>query len=68
MTMRVHEIYRLTTQNFPLRLLHLSKLSNEVPESRFGGACVWGKNPHLVQSRGPVLVSGQHAPNDFVFY
>lgn len=49
-----------------VRLLDLSELREEVPESALGNDIVWCKDAHAVELWGWVGVRGQKAPNDLV--
>lgn len=59
--------YHVQADDFTVRLLDLSELHQEVPETRLRNHGVWRKDPHSVQLGRWVCLGGQMAANDLVF-
>lgn len=49
-------------------LLELLQLTKEIPETGLGDDSVGGEDPHFVERSLWLLLCGQFAPDDFVFF
>lgn len=58
--------YHIKTDNLSVRLLDLSELHQEIPESRFGNNIVRGEYKHAIKLWGGVCLCWQMTPNDLV--
>ena len=63
----VCEAYLVEWDNLAIRLLDLSQLSEEIPESWLGDNIIGSEDAHPVELGGRVGLAGQMAPDDLVF-
>jgi hypothetical protein len=63
----VRNTYHIQANDLAVRLLDLSELHQEVPETRLCNHGVWCKDSHPVQLWRWVCLGGQMAANDLVF-
>lgn len=64
---QVEESYLVDGDDLAVRLLDLSQLRQEVPESALGDDLVGGEDAHAVELGGGVGVGGEETSHDLVF-